>query len=117
MDEAKEKVETFVDKCLKKYKLDFTYGKVTVEKCKYYGPGDYEMELLFHEYNGGKYPHRCRIYCMYGVRDVTMYLDMGFPSAALSYDRVSIPVEAIEELAQAAYYDTEFAKLRKKNSK
>ena len=115
-EEVKEKVDRFVELCLRGYKgdLGFTYEKVTVKSCEYYGPDDYNVELLFHGYNGGKYPHRCQIYCMHGNNSQTMFLDMGFPSAALSFDRVSIPGEIVKELAKAAYYDTEFAKVREK---
>ncbi len=117
MNEDREKINHFVDLCLKQYELPFTYSKVTVERCSYYGPEDYDIELLFHNFNGGKYPHRNQIYCMHGNNSQTMFLDMGFPSAALSFDRVSIPYEAVKLLAKAAYYDTKLGKFQNKNSK
>ena len=116
-EESKRKVNYLVNLSLRQFELPFTYTDVTVERCAYYGPNDYDIELLFHGYNGGKYPHRNRIFCMHGNCDQTMYLDMGFPSAALCFDRVKIPYEAVKLLAKAAYYDTKLSEKEKGSTK
>ncbi len=116
-EENKRKINHLVDLCLKQYDLPFTYSNVTVERCAYYGENDFDIELLFHGFNGGRYPHRNRIFCMHGNSDQTMYLDMGFPSAALCFDRVRIPHEAVKLLAKAAYYDTKLNELSKGSTK
>jgi len=109
-DAAKDKVNYYAELVLRNYKgdLGFTFKKLTIEYCKYYGPSDYEIEMLFHGFNGGKYPHRCRLYSMYGVKTQTMSLDNGFPSLSVIYDKEQIPDELIEELAKAAYYESKF---------
>ena len=117
MEENKEKINYFVELSLTQFDLPFTYSKVTVERCTYYDKDDYDIELLFHGFNGGRFPHRNRIFCMHGNCDQTMYLDMGFPSAALSFDRVKLPYEAVKLLAKAAYYDQKLNKLNSKRGK
>lgn len=97
-----DKINKYVDLCLKKVKLPFRYSKVTVESCEYYGPNDYYIELLFHEYNGGKYPHRNKINCVEGSFSQIMFLDRGFPNAALCFDRELIPDNGVKLIVEGA---------------
>ena len=106
-EENKSKINHYVDLYLKDKKLPFTYSSVTVLDGSYTDDDNFFIELLFNEYNGGKYPHRNRVLCEAGTCSQIMYLDRGYPSAALEFDREMIPEDALKGLARAAFFSSE----------
>ena len=112
-----EKINKLLNSSLKNCNLPFTYDEVSLIKSTYYDENNFEIQLLFKNYNGTKTNHKNVLNCYDGNLTQIMFQDYGFPGASLNFDREKIPEGAIKGIIKVAYFEEKYKDLKNNNKK
>ena len=111
-----EKINKLLNSSLTNCNLPFTYDAVELVKSTYYDDNNFEIQLMFKNFNGTKTNHKNVLNCYDGRLTQIMFQDSGFPGASINFDREMIPEGAIKGIIKVAYFEDKYRKVKEENS-
>ena len=112
-----EKINILLNTSLRKGNLPFTYDTAELVKSTYYDDANYEIQIMFKNFNGTKTNHKNVLNCYDGRLTQIMFQDSGFPGASINFDRQLIPDAAIPSIVKVAYFEDKYQSLKEEIKK
>lgn len=86
-------------------KIPFTYDRASLVRNTYYDDKNFEIHVMFENFNETNTNHRNVLNCYDGNLSQIMFKDNGYPGASINFDREMLPPEAIEMIKEIASQD------------
>ena len=102
----KEKLDELLNTGLSTGKMPFTYDKASLVRNTYYDDKNFEIHVMFENFNKTDTNHRSVLNCYDGRFSQIMFQDSGFPGASINFDREMLPEGAVKKVMEIASMDT-----------
>ena len=101
----KENIEEILNINLNECNIPFTYDRAKLIKNTYYDPKNFEIHIMFENFNETFTDHRNVLNCYDGQLSQIMFQDNGFPGASICFDRELLPEVAVKTIIEVASMD------------
>ena len=98
----KEKIDEILNINLAECNVPFTYDRAKMVRNTYYDDKNYEIHIMFENYNKTFTDHRNVLNCYDGQLSQIMFQDNGFPGASICFDRELLPEVAVKTIVEIA---------------